>query len=55
MKPDDRYYDIRGDRFIVRYSQVKTLNLEYFAITRESGAAAQAPVTDPVTDGTPVA
>lgn len=30
--PDDRYYDIRGDIFVLRYSQVRTLNLDYFCL-----------------------
>lgn len=33
VKPDARYYQIRGDRFTLRYSQLKTLNLEYFSVT----------------------
>lgn len=33
VKPDSRYYDIHGDRLILRYSQLKTLNLDYFRLT----------------------
>ena len=31
--PDSRYYDIKGDYLLIRYADVKTLNLEYFSIS----------------------
>ena len=36
--PDDRYYEIRGDFLVLRYSEIRTLNLDYFAVTLEEGA-----------------
>lgn len=33
IPPDDRYYDILGDRLILLYSQLRTLNLDYIVIT----------------------
>ena len=41
---DDRYYDIHGDRFVLRYSQIRTLNLDYFSLA-ESGEETEAPGT----------
>jgi hypothetical protein len=34
-EPDERYYEIRGDFLILRYSELRTLNLDYFAVTLE--------------------
>lgn len=36
IPPDERYYEIRGDLFILRYSEIKTLNLDYFALDEDS-------------------
>jgi hypothetical protein len=33
--PDGRYYEIRGDFLILRTSEFRTLNLDYFAVTLE--------------------
>ena len=33
--PDERYYEIRGDFLVLRYSELRTLNLDYFAVTLE--------------------
>jgi hypothetical protein len=33
--PDDRYYEIRGDLLVLRYSDIKTLNLDYFSLEEE--------------------
>ena len=33
--PDERYYEIRGDLFILRYTEMKTINLDYFQIAEE--------------------
>jgi hypothetical protein len=41
--PDDRYYEIRGDFLVLRYSEIRTLNLDYFAVTLEEGGAGAAP------------
>jgi hypothetical protein len=30
--PDERYYEIRGDRLLLRYADMRTLNLDYFRI-----------------------
>lgn len=30
---NQRYYDIAGDFFVLRYSEVQTINIEYFALT----------------------
>lgn len=30
--PDDRYYQIRGDLFVLRYDEMKTINLDYFEL-----------------------
>ncbi len=35
VKADDRYYEIRGDVFIIRYSEVRTINLDYFQLAEE--------------------
>lgn len=36
VPPDERYYEVRGDLFLLRYSQVKTLNLDYFSLSEGS-------------------
>jgi hypothetical protein len=33
--PDERYYEIRGDFLVLRTSEFRTLNLDYFAVTLE--------------------
>lgn len=33
VEPDERYYEIRGDFLILRYAEIRTLNLDYFAVT----------------------
>jgi len=33
VPPDERYYEVRGDLFVLRYSQIKTLNLDYFSLS----------------------
>jgi hypothetical protein len=38
-EPDERYYEIRGDFLILRSSEIRTLNLDYFAVTLEEGFA----------------
>jgi hypothetical protein len=40
MKPDERYYEIRGDFLILRYAEIRTLNLDYFAVTLMEGLPA---------------
>lgn len=32
-EPDERYYEIRGDFLVLRYTEIRTLNLDYFAVT----------------------
>jgi len=32
-EPDERYYEIRGDFLVLRYAEIRTLNLDYFAVT----------------------
>jgi hypothetical protein len=32
VPPDERYYSIEGDFFVLRYSETKTINLDYFAL-----------------------
>jgi hypothetical protein len=32
-EPDERYYEIRGDFLVLRYVEIRTLNLDYFAVT----------------------
>ena len=39
-EPDERYYEIRGDFLILRYSELRTLNLDYFAVTLEEAPPA---------------
>jgi hypothetical protein len=39
--PDERYYEIRGDFLVLRSSEVRTLNLDYFAVTLEEGGGAE--------------
>ena len=38
--PDERYYEIRGDFLVLRYSELRTLNLDYFAVTLEESPMA---------------
>jgi hypothetical protein len=33
---DERYYEIRGDYLVIRYADVRTINLEYFWVEEES-------------------
>ena len=33
---DDRYYEIRGDVFVLRYSEMRTINLDYFELAEEN-------------------
>jgi hypothetical protein len=35
--PDQRYYEIRGDFLVLRYDELRTLNLDYFAVMLEDG------------------
>lgn len=42
VKPDDRYYNIHGDRLILRYSQLKTLNLDDFRLTPDDSGGTEA-------------
>lgn len=37
VPPDDRYYEIRGDLLALRYSEIKTLNLDYFTLADDEG------------------
>jgi hypothetical protein len=32
-EPDERYYEIRGDFLVLRSGEIRTLNLDYFAVT----------------------
>jgi len=41
-EPDERYYEIRGDFLVLRSSEIRTLNLDYFAVTLEESAPAAA-------------
>ena len=34
-EPDERYYEIRGDFLILRSAEIRTVNLDYFAVTLE--------------------
>ena len=34
-EPDERYYEIRGDFLVLRSAEIRTLNLDYFAVTLE--------------------
>jgi len=36
IPPDSRYYKIHGDLFVLRYSEIKTLNLDYFSLSEEA-------------------
>lgn len=36
--PDSRYYPIHGDLLLLRYSEMKTVNLDYFSLSEEQGA-----------------
>lgn len=35
IEPDSRYYKIHGDLFVLKYAEIKTLNLDYFALSDE--------------------
>jgi hypothetical protein len=37
--PDERYYEIRGDFLVLRYAELRTLNLDYFTVTLEESPA----------------
>jgi len=39
-EPDERYYEIRGDFLVLRSAEVRTLNLDYFAVTLEDALTA---------------
>jgi hypothetical protein len=39
--PDERYYEIHGDFFLLRYSEIRTLNLDYFSVTLEDDRDSQ--------------
>jgi hypothetical protein len=39
--PDERYYEIHGDFFVLRYSEIRTLNLDYFSVTLETDPSTQ--------------
>lgn len=41
----DRYYDVRGDFLVLRYSEIKTLNLDYFEIEETDEVALPAGIT----------
>lgn len=41
--PDQRYYEIRGDFLVLRFSEFRTLNLDYFAVTLEESPIALPP------------
>lgn len=47
--PDERYYEVHGDIFVLRYSQLKTLNLDYFYVSEvpTSGGSAVIEQTAP--------
>jgi hypothetical protein len=40
--PDDRYYEIRGDVFVLRYSEIKTINLDYFSLSEDMSTTVEA-------------
>jgi hypothetical protein len=48
-EPDERYYEIRGDFLVLRYAELRTLNLDYFSVTLEENPAAalEAPPAPP--------
>jgi hypothetical protein len=39
-EPDERYYEIRGDFLVLRSAEIRTLNLDYFAVTLEESVVA---------------
>ncbi len=39
-EPDERYYEIRGDFLVLRSAEIRTLNLDYFAVTLAEGLPA---------------
>ena len=41
-EPDERYYEIRGDFLVLRSAEIRTLNLDYFAVTLEESLPAGA-------------
>lgn len=44
--PDERYYEMRGDLFVLRYTEMKTLNLDYFDLVEVSADAPTEAVVD---------
>lgn len=38
IDPDQRYYDIEGDYFVLRYSEMSTINIDYIFVTPETDA-----------------
>jgi hypothetical protein len=39
-EPDERYYEIRGDFLVLRSAEIRTVNLDYFAVTLEESVPA---------------
>jgi len=37
-EPDERYYEIEGDFFVLRYSEMSTINIDYIFVTPEETA-----------------
>lgn len=36
---DERYYEVRGDVFVLRYSEMRTINLDYFVVNEDTEPA----------------
>jgi hypothetical protein len=49
--PDERYYEIRGDFLVLRTREIRTLNLDYFAVTLEEGMPAEESAAPGTTTG----
>lgn len=45
---DPRYYEIRGDLFLLRYAEMKTMNLDYFSIEEEVASTQVLPSPNPI-------
>lgn len=50
---EERYYDIRGDFLVLRYSELKTLNLDYFEIEETGEVGASGGASDATPGGEP--
>ncbi len=54
-EPDERYYEIEGDFFVLRYSEMSTINIDYIFVTPEEEAQPSSDDDPPKTSPPPQA